>query len=98
MVVLRLNITEKEFFSNEKLREKVDDFSTAINDRLIEKFNEVIEFDATFSDDKSIMQFTLDTPKALTETCKTIEKLMKSKKFVGLSNKIVEQEDACCCA
>lgn len=92
--VLKINVSPKEFDTNERLREKIDDFCTAVNDRLIEKYAEQMSFDAQFVDDK--MVFTLDSPQALNETCKTIDKLLKDKKFASLGLRKVDQEECSC--
>lgn len=93
-VMLRLNLSEEEFNKNEKLREKVDDFVRIVNDRLVDKFKEEINFDATF-DENNFMVFTIDCGKnsVLTEINKTIDKLLTSKKFTSFSNRVVSEEE-----
>lgn len=97
LIVLKLKLSNKEFDSSAKLRDKIDTFTTMVNDRLCDKFSEEIMFDATFSEDGKIMIFTLDSPKALKETCKTIDKLLKNKKFASFNEKRItfEEENAC---
>lgn len=97
MILLTLNISKNEFSSNQKLREKIDTFTTIVNDRLCDKFKEEIMFDALFDEnDNSKLYFTVDSPIAVTETCKTISKLLKDKKFTSLANRYVEFEESCC--
>ena len=89
-IMLKTTLTEAEFDKSEKIREKIDEFTTKINDRLCDKFKEEIMFDAVFVDGKLV--FTIDNPIAINETCKTIAKLLDSKKYLCISNRI-EKED-----
>ena len=89
-IVLKTTLTEEEFNKSEKIREKIDEFTTKVNDRLCDKFKEEIMFDAIFMNNK--MVFTLDNPIALDEVNKTVAKLLDSKKYMCISNRI-ENED-----
>ncbi len=97
LVVLRLNLSVKEYDASLKLRDKIDDFATAVNDRLCDKFNEEILFDSKFDNENGTLVFTIDSPKALNETCKTIDKLLKDKKFTSLANRKVELDEQSSC-
>lgn len=93
-VMLRLNLSEEEFNKNAKLRGKIDDFVRIVNDRLVDKFKEEINFDATF-DDNNFMVFTIDTSKnaVILEINKTIDKLFQSKKFTNLNNRVIPEDE-----
>lgn len=85
-IVLKTTLTQLEFDNSAKIRERVDDFLTKINDRLCDKFKEEIMFDAVYVDGK--MVFTVDNPIAVNEVNKTIAKLLDSKKYLCISNRI----------
>ena len=89
IIVLKTTLTQAEFEKSLKIREKIDDFTTRINDRLCDKFKEEIMFDAVFLDGK--MVFTIDNSIAINEVCKTITKLLDSKKYPCISNRIEKE-------
>lgn len=89
-IVLKTTLTKAEFDKSEKIREKIDDFTTRINDRLCDKFKEEIMFDAVYQNGK--MVFTIDNPIAINEVNKTITKLLDSKKYMCISNRIEKEE------
>lgn len=93
-LMLRLNLSEAEFNKSEKIREKIDDFVRIVNDRLVDKFKEEVNFDATF-DENDFMVFTIDSGSnaVFMETHKTIEKLLQSKAFTSLGNRVVKEEE-----
>ncbi len=90
-VILRICLSQKDFDNNQKIKEKIDDFTTAVNDKLCDKFKEEIMFDADFLDTNT-MVFTIDQGKYILETKKIIEKLLDSKKFNFISNRICETD------
>ena len=93
-VMLKLNLSEAEFNKSEKLRAKIDDFVRFVNDRLVDKFKEEVNFDANFLDDGTMI-FTIDSCNNAVrqETRKTIEKLLQKKVYTALNNRVVNEEE-----
>ena len=93
-IMLKLNLSEAEFNKSEKLRAKIDDFVRFVNDRLVDKFKEEVNFDANFLDNGTMI-FTIDSCNNAVrlETRKTIGKLLQQKAYTSLNNRVICEEE-----
>lgn len=90
-IILRICLSKNEFNSNQKTREKIDNFTTAVNDKLCDRLKEEVLFDADFIDDNTMI-FTIDQGKYINETNKIVEKFLSNKKFSFISNRLCQTE------
>lgn len=90
-VVLSINLTQKEYDENSKIRDLIDTFTTAVNDIYIDRFRKQMNFDAEFSNPNTMI-FTLDDCKYIDETNKILNKLLQNKKFKGIEKRITPNE------
>lgn len=93
-VMLSLNLTQQEYDKSEKLRDKIDEFTTCINDRLCDKFKDDLLFEGSFKD-STTYAFVIDScnENVRREISKTIDKLFQNKKFSVLNNRKKQNEE-----
>lgn len=93
-VMLTLNLTQQEYAKSEKLQDKIEEFTTCINDRLCDKFKDDLMFDGCFTD-ATTYSFTIDScnENVRKEINKTIDKLLQNKKFSILNNRKKQNEE-----